>query len=405
MNTLFKNVTVNGKTTSIYIKDRILERHLNADDSFETIDCTGCIAIPSFTDLHVHLRDPGFRHKETVETGTLAARNGGFNSVFAMPNTKPVCDNSETVKYILSQKKYTDVYPVAAITKGLNGSELTDFEKLRISGVAALSDDGFPVEDTDLFTKALIEAKRVDLPVFAHCEKKSLVKDRLNIPAEAESEAVKREISAAIKAKTPLHICHVSTKKSLEIIREAKNAGIEITAETCPHYFTLTKNSVKEKGSYAMMNPPLGEASDLEAVKNAIADGTIDVISTDHAPHSTSEKSVELRKAPFGITGLETSFALSYTNLVKPGIITFDRLLDMMCVKPRLIGRISNIPFLEDGFEPSFIIVDLNSEYAFDKSKSFSKSDNTPFDRYMMTGEIKYNILRGDVFQCQQMHL
>ena len=404
MNTVFKNIEINGKVTDLYLKDGTVTESFINNEEFEMIDCTGLTALPSFVDLHVHLRDPGLTNKETIKTGTLAARNGGFAAVFAMPNTKPACDSPETVKYILGKEKNTDVYPVAAITKGLAGTELTDFYKLKEAGAAAFSDDGMPVEDTELLIKALKKADELGLPVFAHCENKSYVKDRLNIPHEAESTAVAREINAAKNANAPIHICHVSTKESLAIIREAKAAGIPVTAETGPHYFTLTKDAIKTKGSYAMMNPPLCQQADIEAVKEAIADGTIDVIATDHAPHSAEEKSGPLEKAPFGITGLETSFALSYTHLVKTGIITLEKLVYMMSEKPRIIGRIPKADFLEMGTRPTFVVVDLNKEYAFDSSKSLSRSQNTPFDGSIMTGEIKYNILRGDIFKCQQMY-
>lgn len=405
MNTLFKNIILNGTATDLFIEDGILSDIPNNSNEYDIVDCSGCTALPSFTDLHVHLRDPGLTHKETVETGTLAARNGGFSSIFSMPNTKPVCDNPETIKYIIEKEKFTEVFPVAAITQNLSGTVLNDFYKLKEAGAVAVSDDGMPVEDTELFIKALKEAKKLDLPVFAHCENKADVKDRLNIPHEAESTAVKREIQAASKAETPIHICHVSTKESLAIIREAKAAGISVTAETGPHYFTLTKDAIKTKGSYAMMNPPLCQETDVEAVKEAISDGTIDIISTDHAPHSAEEKEGPLEKAPFGITGLETSFALSYTHLVKSGVVSFEKLIEMMCIKPRLIGKIPNLTFLEKGKKPTFIIVDLNKEFQFSSSKSLSKSRNTPFDGSIMTGEIKYNILRGDMFKCQQMYL
>ncbi len=404
MNILLKNVELNGTKRDIYLRDGIVSDTVGSNEEYSVEDCSGLTALPSFVDLHVHLRDPGLTHKETIETGTLAARNGGFAAVFAMPNTKPSCDDPETVKYILGKEKNTDVYPVAAITKGLSGVELTDFCKLKEAGAAAFSDDGMPVEDTELLIKALKKADELGLPVFAHCENKSFVKDRLNIPHEAESTAVAREIKAAQKANTPIHICHVSTKESLAIIREAKAAGIPVTAETGPHYFTLTKDAIKIKGSYAMMNPPLCQQADVEAVKEAIADGTIDVISTDHAPHSAEEKSGPLEKAPFGITGLETSFALSYTHLVKTGIITLDKLIYMMSERPRVIGRIPNADFIETDKKPTFILVDLNKEFIFDSSRSLSKSQNTPFDGSIMTGEIKYNILRGDIFKCQQMY-
>ena len=199
MNTLLKNVTLNGKTTDIYLKDGVISELTFGNNEYTVIDCSGLTALPSLVDLHVHLRDPGLTHKETIETGTLAARNGGFTAVFAMPNTKPACDSPEVVRYILEKEKHADVYPVAAITKGLEGTELTDFYKMKEAGAAAFSDDGMPVEDTELFTKALKYAHHLGLPVFSHCENKSYVTDRLNIPHEAESTAVAREIKAAHK--------------------------------------------------------------------------------------------------------------------------------------------------------------------------------------------------------------
>ena len=404
MNMLFKNFTLNGEATDLYLKDGV-SCEPTEGEAFEVVDCTGLTAIPTLLDLHVHLRDPGFTYKETVETGTLAARNGGFGGVFAMPNTKPACDNPETIKYILSQNKHVDVYPVAAITKGLGGKELTDFHELKEAGAKAFSDDGMPVEDTELFMKALKSANEVGLPVFAHCEMKAHVKDRLNIPNAAEWEGVKRELMAAHKTGCPVHLCHISTRQSVQFIRDAKRSGIQVTAETCPHYFTLTRDAVKEKGSYAMMNPPLCDEADVEAIKEAIADGTIDVISTDHAPHSIEDKSGPLESVPFGITGLESSFALSYTNLVKTGIITLEELIDMMCLKPREIAGLPYIPFTRKGAKPNLVLVDLNNEFVFNSSKSLSMSRNTPFDGEVLNGAIKYNILRGDIFTCQQMYL
>ena len=399
---IYSGILLNGEIKDILVKDGKIKKIGNITGRDEIIDCSGLVALPAFTDLHVHLREPGFEHKETVYTGTLAARNGGFSDVFCMPNTKPVCDSVETVRYILSREANVRVHPIGAVTKGQKCEEICDFASYREEGILAVSDDGMPVPDDEILKKAMISAKENGLLFICHCENRSLVTDRLNIPSAAEYSDVIRVIKIAAKTGVRLHIAHVSTKESVKAVREAKRAGVDVTAETCPHYFTLTADAVKKYGANAMMNPPLRFEDDINAITEALCDGTLDMISTDHAPHSAEEKAVEMSKAPFGITGLETAFPLSYTYLVKTGIITLDRLLHLMNVAPsERAGKEANE--IKEGKEAYFIAADLNTPFAFNKEKSLSKSKNTPFDGMEMTGRAVYSILKGELYKCQQI--
>ena len=397
---IYSGILLNGLMTDILVKDGKIKKIGDITERDEIIDCSGLVALPAFTDLHVHLREPGFEHKETVYTGTLAARNGGFSDVFCMPNTKPVCDNIETVKYILSKEANVRVHPIGAVTKGQKCEEICDFAAYREAGLLAVSDDGMPVPDNEILEKAMISARENGLLFICHCENRSLVTDRLNIPSAAEYSDVERVIEIAAKTGVKLHIAHVSTKESVAAVREAKKAGIDITAETCPHYFTLTADAVKKYGANAMMNPPLRFEEDIAAVTEALCDGTLDMISTDHAPHSAEEKAVEMSKAPFGITGLETAFPLSYTYLVKTGIITLDALMFLMNDAPsKRAGK--EVNEIKEGKEANFIAADLNTVFVFNAKKSLSKSKNTPFDGTEMTGRAVYSILKGELFKCQ----
>jgi dihydroorotase len=397
---IYRNILLDGERTDILVRDGIIKKIGCNGENDEVIDCTGLVALPAFVDLHVHLREPGFEHKETVYTGTLAARNGGFSDVFCMPNTKPVCDSIETVKYILNRQANVKVHPIGAVTRGQKCEEICDFGAYSEAGVLAVSDDGMPVPNDDILEKAMLSAKKYGLLFICHCENKSVIKDRLNIPSEAEYSDVIRVLGTALKTGAKVHIAHVSTKESISAIRDAKRSGADVTAETCPHYFTLTSDAVELFGANAMMNPPLRFEEDVYAVTEALTDGTVDMISTDHAPHSEEEKSVEKSRAPFGITGLETSFPLSYTNLVKKGIITLEALLRLMSEAPaKRAGTAINR--IEEGKPANFIAADLSSQFVFRKEKSLSKSKNTPFDGTEMTGRAVYNILEGELFRCQ----
>lgn len=397
---LFKNIILDGKITDILVKNGMIEKIAPNLSDDEVIDCTGLTALPSFIDLHVHLREPGFEHKETVFTGTLAARNGGFSDVFCMPNTKPVCDSVEVVKMILEKEKNVRVHPVCAITKGQQGKELCDFGAYKEAGIIAVSDDGMPVPDDDILEKAMIAAKENGLLVISHCENKSVITDKLNIPSEAEYSDVIRVIGLAEKTGAKVHLAHISTKESVAAIREAKKAGIDVSAETCPHYFTITADAFNIHGPNAMMNPPLRFEADKEAILEALTDGTFDVLSTDHAPHSIEEKSVDPYKAPFGIIGLETSFPLSYSALVKTGIMSLSDLSKLMSDAPAKRAGIA-VPTIKEGASADFVAADLENTFVFDKEKCLSKSRNTPFSGREMTGRAVYSIVKGDVFKCQ----
>ena len=397
---LFRNITLNGEKTDILVRKGIIAGIGPEQDDCEVIACDGLTAIPSFIDLHVHLREPGFEHKETVRTGTLAARNGGFSDVFCMPNTRPVCDSAEVIRFILGREACVRVHPIGAVTRGQQGKELCDFGLYRSMGVRAVSDDGFPVADDGILRKAMISAKENGLLFISHCENRAFVTDRLNIPSEAEFTDVIRVLKMAAETGARVHIAHISTKESVAAVRDAKRAGADVTAETCPHYFTLTADAFERCGQNAMMNPPLRFSEDREAIIQALCDGTVDIISTDHAPHSAEEKSVEPKLAPFGITGLETSFPLAYTALVKTGIMSLEKVIGLMALTPAERAGL-DIPAIETGRRADFIAADLSSAFVFSKEKSLSKSKNTPFDGMEMTGRAVYNVLEGDLFTCQ----
>lgn len=347
-------------------------------------DSSNTIRIPAFVDMHVHLREPGQTHKETVFSGSRAAKAGGFSHILCMPNTSPVIDTPELVSYIRSREAAVSVLPAAAVTKGQQGKELTDFYALKKAGALAFSDDGSPVEDKNIMREAMYRAVENDVLIISHCEDKSLITSRLQSPPEAEYSAVLRDCELAENTGARLHIAHISTKESVDIIRNAKRKGAKITCETCPHYFSLTRDDFFRVGTNAMMNPPLRKEEDVVAIKEGLRDGTIDVISTDHAPHSVYEKNQAPEFAPFGIIGLETSFCVSYTFLVKSGIITFERLIGLMSEKPKEILGIKS---------SSYVVVDINTEFIYDVSCSYSLSRNSPFDKQRFYGKILKTVL------------
>jgi len=328
--------------------------------------------IASFIDIHVHFRDPGLTHKEDILTGSTAAYYGGFSTICCMPNTSPTLDTPELMRYVIEHDAKVKVLPIGAITKGLQGKELTNFEALKAAGAIAISDDGMPVIDTNLFEEALIRAKEINLPVAAHSEDFNAPNSRL-----AEENGIYRDIQSSIKTNSPLHLCHVSTKNSIQMVRQAKKDGAKITAETCPHYFTLTSDRINICGANAKMNPPLREKEDVEAVIEGLIDGTIDAIVTDHAPHSKEEKASN--QPPNGIIGLETAFPLSYTYLVKTRFLTLEQLSEKMTFAP---ARIFNIEVPNEMLE-----IDLENEYIIG-DKFHSKSSNSPFIGMKVYGRV-----------------
>lgn len=380
------------------------------DDEAEVIEAKGLTAVPGFIDLHVHLRDPGFTAKEDIHTGCRAAAAGGVTSLLCMPNTKPAVDTPETVRYILEEAKTADahVYVAAAITKGLQGAELCDLDALRDAGAIALSDDGRPVVDTACLVEAMRRAPELGMIVAAHCEDLFLAKKWYmnegeiskelglpGVPAAAEDCGTAREIAVAAAYDVPVHICHVSTKTSAALIRDAKARGVKVTAETAPHYLLMTDRELLKKDADYRMNPPLRAEEDRLAMIEAVRDGTIDVIATDHAPHTPEEKA-DFLKAPNGSIGMETSFAGAYTALVKTGVLTLGELVEKMSVRPAEILGIET-GSIGAGQVADIVLIDENEEWVVDPDKLHGKSRNTPFKGMTLQGKVKVTVCGGKV--------
>ncbi len=376
------------------------------------IDATGKWVVPGLIDVHVHLREPGFEHKETIETGCKSAARGGITTVCCMPNTNPSIDTVTVVNYIKEKAKehgIVNVLPVGAITMGQQGEELTDVKAMIEAGICAISDDGRSIMSAKVLKDSMEHMKQFDIPMLSHCEDMTLMGGSMNlgenskrfglegIGNEAEDIITARDIILAGATDIRLHLCHVSTELSLDIIRFAKARGANITAETAPHYFTLTDDRVgMEQDTYAKMSPPLRTEKDKEATRRALQDNTLDIIATDHAPHHADEKKVAFAKAPFGIVGLETSFAISYTQLVESGVLTPSQLIEKMSLNPaKLMGLDKGT--LGKGKIADIAIIDPNQEYAIDPDKFASKSKNTPFGGTIVKGQVHYTIVDGNV--------
>lgn len=378
----------------------------------EIIDATGKYVMPGFIDLHVHFREPGLTHKETVKTGSLAAAKGGYTSVFCMPNTKPVIDSAKEYKNLLDiieRDAVVNVYPVGAVTKGQQGTELADIEEMASLGMIAISEDGKSVMDSALYRRAMKIAKKAGLAVFAHCEDINLVDGGvMNMGKRANelgfkgiSNAVEdiiaaRDILLAKETGAKLHLCHCSTKDSVDMLRLAKEEGLPVTGEVCPHHFTLTDEDIVSDDANFKMNPPLRSREDVDALIAGVKNGYVEVISTDHAPHSADEKAVSIEKAPFGIVGLETSFALSYTYLVKAGVISLTKLVECMSYNPAKVAGIDR-GVIAEGKVADIVIADIEHEYKIDSSSFASMGKNTPFDGYKVFGDVVTTIVDGKV--------
>lgn len=374
------------------------------------IDATGLIAAPGLVDMHVHLRDPGFTHKDDINSVCDAAAAGGVTSIVAMPNTNPVSDNVDTIKYIASKANEAKarVLPVGAVTVGLKGERLTDFASLKAAGSVAFSDDGVPVSTAAMMRKAMEKASWIDAPILAHCEditlsdggivNEGVVSEALGvkgIPSAAEEVGIARELALAASANSNIHICHVSTEKSLRLIRNAKRNGIKVTAETCPHYFSLNEEMIFHQDADYRMNPPLRTEMDRRAVIRGIVDGTIDAIATDHAPHSPEEKA-DFYNAPNGVIGLETSLSAGITYLVNGGYISLFKLLYMMSTVPAEILGI-NAGSLKINSPADIVIFDPKEKWIVEPKNLFGKSKNTPFKGMELTGRVKYTIYSGKI--------
>ncbi len=401
------------ETLDIKIKDGViaeLGKNLDVPENADVINCRGLTVIPGICDMHVHLRDPGQTHKEDIYTACEAAAAGGVTAVACMPNTTPPIDNAEIVSYILEKAKTAKarVYPVGAITKGLSGAELTDFTALKNAGCVAVSDDGRPVKNAMIMKQAIRKAALERLAIISHCEDLDIIDGGIiNKGAVSETMGVKgmarssenyitaREIFLAGEQRMPIHIAHVSTKEAVNIIRLAKSKGSKVTCETAPHYFTLTEDKLFSRDADYRMNPPLREQADVDAITEAICDGTIDCIVTDHAPHTTEEKS-DFLTAPNGVVGLETSLAATVTMLLNTGKITLVQLVDLMCVRPRQILGIEG-GTLSVGSPADIAIFSETEQWTVEPEKLHSKSKNTCFKGMTLTGKVKYTILNGEI--------
>jgi len=395
----------------IQLIDTNLQATLKNPESVTIIDAEGLIVCPGFIDLHVHFREPGFEYKETIATGVDSAVAGGFTTVCCMPNTSPVNDSQSITEFILRQAKIADkahVFPIGAITKGSKGEELAEIGELHQAGCVAISDDGIPVMNSLVMRRAMEYARAFDLPVVDHCEDSHLsaggamnegfVSTELGIPGipnAAEEVMVARNIFLAELTQSRLHLPHVSTIGSVRLLREAKERGVSVTAEACPHHFTLTDEAVRNFDTNAKMNPPLRTDADVQAVKEALKDGSIDIIATDHAPHAVYEKQRQFDNAPFGIIGLETALSLTL-SLVEESVLTLEQAIAKLTCEP---GRVFNLPFgtLTVGAEADVALIDPKISWTLDPNRLRSKSRNTPFAGWNLKGKVVKTLVGGQV--------
>ncbi|MUG88044.1 dihydroorotase [Paenibacillus timonensis] len=382
----------------------------NAEAGTQVIDAGGRLVTPGFIDMHVHLREPGFEHKETIETGSRSAAQGGFTTIACMPNTRPVTDNPDTVRFVLqkaTEAGLVNVLPYAAITKSELGRELTDFAALKDAGAIGFTDDGVGVQNAQMMKDAMRQAASLGMPVIAHCEDNSLVEGApvaegefarkhglKGIPNESEAIHVGRDILLAEATGVHYHVCHVSTEQSIRLIRQAKQIGINVTAEVCPHHLILSEEDIPGLDANWKMNPPLRSRRDVEACIAALEDGTLDIVVTDHAPHSEEEKAKGMQQAPFGIVGFETAFPLLYTKFVATGRWSLAMLVQRMTADPaRVFGLEAGR--LVSGAPADLTIVDLNAERTVDPAAFASKGRNTPFTGWDLKGWPVATIVKG----------
>lgn len=381
------------------------------DDADEIIDAAGCYVMPGFIDLHVHLRDPGLTYKETLETGGRAAARGGVTTMCAMPNTKPVMDTEEKVKAVherAAKESPVNIIQLGAVTIGQKGEELSEIEGMGRAGCHAISEDGKSVMNASLYRKAMKTAKDNGVAVFAHCEDITMVEggvmnadekaESLGLPGitnAVEDVIVARDILLAKETGVKLHLCHCSTEDSVKMMKAAKEDGIDVTAEVCPHHFILTTEDIKEDDGNYKMNPPLRSRRDVEALRKGLAEGIMDVIATDHAPHSEEEKNKSIKEAYFGIVGLETSASLTYTELVETGILTPMQMAEKMSYNPAKILGLSEKGSISEGKTADLVIFDPNAEYVIDKNTFLSKGKNTPFHGRKVKGEVVRTFTAG----------
>ncbi|PWJ11324.1 dihydroorotase [Ruminococcus flavefaciens] len=396
--------------TDVLIRDGVIAKLGSGitESAEQVIDGTGLVLMPSLFDMHVHFRDPGQTHKEDILTGCAAALAGGVTGVLAMPNTKPPCDSPETIRYIIDKAEGTgvEVYPVGCITNGMSGDGLCDYEALKSAGCICISDDGRPVENAEMMRKALEMSKDNGLLVASHCEDLSIINGGIINKGEtsaklgvkgmdraSEDYITAREMILAASVGAHIHICHVSTEGSAAMIRFAKSRGVNVTCETAPHYFMLTDKLLEKRDADYRMNPPLRTPEDVRAIIDAVKDGTIDCIITDHAPHAAEEKA-DFEKAPNGVVGLETSLAATLTALYHTGEIDLHKVVELMCVNPRKILGLG-VPEIKEGSTADLVIADIGRKWTVEPEKLHSKSHNTVFKGMELTGKPLVTISKG----------
>ena len=406
--------TKTDKIVDILIEDdkiKKIETSISSEEADKIIDCTNLNIIPGMIDIHCHLREPGFEYKETIETGSRSAVAGGFTTICPMPNTKPTPDSAIILQKIIEDAKKVDlcnVLPYASVSKGEKGEELVDFEEMKKAGAIAFSDDGMPVVNSRMMRTAMIEADKLGTFVASHCEEKSVAAGAINngeianklgvegVLPEAEEIMAAREIVISETNEIRGHICHISTKTTKNMIRDAKKRGVKITCETCPHYFSFTVDEVLKSGSNAKMNPPLREEKDRKAIIEGLKEGTIDCIITDHAPHSEDEKNQDLSKAPNGIIGFETALSAEIMNLIDTNELTYFDLVKLTSYNPAKLIKIDR-GVIEEGKIADITIFDPSEEYVYTKEMIVSKSKNTPFIGKKLKGKVKYTIVNGRI--------
>ena len=378
----------------------------------EEIDVAGKHVFPGLIDMHVHLRDPGYEYKEDIESGAKAAVKGGFTQICCMPNTNPIMDNKVVVSYVKHKAEKVNlckIHPIGAITKGEKGEELAEVGEMKAAGAVAISDDGVAVKSARLMRLAMEYASGFNIKCLCHCEDKDLVDGGVvneglsstiaglkGIPRAAEDIIIAREIALAESLNVPVHICHVSTHSGVRLIRDAKKAGVQVTAETCPHYFMATDEIITGFDTYTKVNPPIREEVDKQAILQGLKDGTLDCIVTDHAPHHTNDKNVEYNLAAFGISGIETSFAFAITYLYKAGVLTLPEIAERMSGAPAKILGLDGGEIAE-GKVADLTIADLDESFVVDPAAFVSKGKNNPFKGYKVDGVVKYTIVDGEI--------
>jgi len=395
-------------------KGKIIEINARIDrPGIEILDASRLVVAPGFIDMHTHLREPGQEHKEDIRTASRAAAKGGFTSICCMPNTKPVNDNPDVTVYILTEagrRAIVHVYPIAAVTRGLEGAHLIDMAALAAAGAVAFSDDGRPVQNSLVMRRALEAAALLDMPVIDHCEDQTLTEEgQMNeglfsllyglkgIPSSAEEIMVGRDIILAEKAKARVHIAHLSVRGAVAMVRDAKKRGVRVTAEVTPHHLILTDEALKSRDTSLKVNPPLRSAEDVQSLLEAVKDGTVDCFATDHAPHSAGEKDTEFDKAPFGINGLETAVSLLIDRLVNKNIIPISLLIQMISSNPARILGLKNKGRIATGTDADLTILNLNKEVVVDAANFASKSRNCPYLGWKLKGAPVKTIVAGKV--------